>query len=388
MMSSTADSPVSARSVCILSSVHLCFDVRMFQAEARTLARAGIPVAVIALADATESETDGIRVIPVPRPANRLQRVLRTVTLLRLARRERARVYAFHDPELLPAALLLKLSTGSRLVYDVHEDVPAAIRGRTWLPRYLRWPAALFYRLIERLSLPFVDALTLADHAYRRYYPGRRTLTVLNYPLMTYAGLYRERPPAPDHRPTLVYSGSITALRGLFGMLQLVQRLKPAHPDLLLLLVGPIGSPAEETRARELIAHYGIAANVQLTGLVSHPQVHRRILEADVGLALLHPDPNYVDSLPTKMFEYMMMGRPVVVSDFPLWRGIVEQAQCGFAVDPLDLEAAAGAVHRLLADSELRGRLGRQGREAVLRTYNWDAEGQRLVELYRSLLED
>jgi glycosyltransferase involved in cell wall biosynthesis len=88
------------------------------------------------------------------------------------------------------------------------------------------------------------------------------------------------------------------------------------------------------------------------------------------------------------MFEYMMMGRPVVVSSFPLWQGIVAQADCGYAVDPLDPEAAAGAVHRLLADPAERERLGSRGRQAVLRTYNWEAEGRRLVELYRSLLPD
>jgi glycosyltransferase involved in cell wall biosynthesis len=370
--------------ICILSTVHLCFDVRMFQAEARTLARAGFDLTLIALEDPTPGPTEGIRILPLPRPRHRLQRMLRTLRVLRLARAQPVALYAFHDPELLPAALLLKLLTGRKLVYDVHEDVPASIRNRAWVPRPLRPLTAGLYRCLEALALPFIDGLTLADHAYQKYYQGRRTLAVLNYPLMTYAELGEER--RPGGRPTLVYAGSITALRGLYEMIELARRLRPAFPELLLRLVGPVGSPAEQARAGELIARHGLENHVQFTGLVSHLEVHRHILDADVGLALLHPDPNYVDSLPTKMFEYMMMGRPVVVSNFPMWAKIVAESGCGFAPDPLDLDEVEQVLRRLLGDAELRREMGRRGREAVLEKYNWEKEGERLVEFYRDLL--
>ena len=81
-----------------------------------------------------------------------------------------------------------------------------------------------------------------------------------------------------------------------------------------------------------------------------------------------------------------MMGRPVVVSDFPLWQRIVEESGCGLAVDPLDDDAVAAAVDRLLGDAELRMQMGSRGRDAVLTKYNWDAEGEKLVTFYRELL--
>ena len=379
---------MAAEHICLLSSVHLAFDVRLFQAEARTLARAGFAVSVIALEDTTQSETDGARVISLPRPKNRLQRFWRSLRVLRLALAQPADLYAFHDPELLPVAVLLKLLRRRPVVYDVHEDVPAAIRGRTWLPSFLRLPVARLYRLLERLALPFIDGLTLADYAYARYYEGCRTLTVLNYPFLTYARLYEEHRPAPRIRPVLIYTGNITALRGLFEMVRLAGRLKSSYPDLLLRLVGPVGEAHEARQARQLIAECEVEAQVEWVGLVSHHEVHCQILEADVGLALLHPDPNYVNSLPTKMFEYMLMGRPVVVSNFPMWQEIVEEAECGFAVDPLDLDAVEGVIRQLLDDAELRQKLGENGRKAVLARYSWEREGEKLVDFYRELLED
>ena len=372
--------------ICILSSVHFTFDVRLFQAEARTLANAGFRVSVVALEDQTTCDAGGIEVIRLPVPKNRLRRMLATARVLRLALRQKADVYAFHDPELIPVCLILKMLTGSILVYDVHEDVPESIRSKRWIPLPLRACMAWLYRVIELIALRFFDAVTLADHAYARYYRTTKSLVVLNYPLLTYADYYHAAAEATSKGPLLVYTGSITALRGLFEMLALVRDLKPDQPGIRLDLVGPIGSRQEERDARDLVRRYGIDENVSFTGLVSHAEVHRRILAADVGLALLHPDSNYMRSLPTKMFEYMMMGKAVVVSDFPLWKQILDDAQCGIAVDPLSPTAALDAVKRLLGDPAERNQMGTRGRQVVLAKYNWDCQGPALVELYKSLL--
>jgi len=376
---------VSAR-ICILSSVHLAHDVRLFQAEARTLARAGFDVTVIALQDPTPSPTDGICVHMLPHPRGKLRRMLAAPRFLWRALRQRADLYAIHDPELVPIAAALRVLTGRPVVYDVHEDVPASIRNRTYLPASLRPALAVAYRLVERLALPLISGLTLADESYARLYGGRRTMVALNYPLTTYADLYRPRTRDPESRPVLVYTGSVTRLRGLDEMLGLIGRLRRAHPALLLRIVGPLGAEEQWPRLEALIEAHGVRQNVEFTGLVSHADVHRHILDADVGLALLHPDPNYLRSLPTKMFEYMMMGRPVVVSDFPLWQRIVEESGCGMAVDPLDGDAVAAAVNRLLGDEELRAQMGARGRDAVLQKYSWDPEGEKLVTFYRELL--
>ncbi len=372
--------------ICILSSVHFTFDVRMFQAEARTLAKAGFRVSVVALQDQTPGDAGDIEVIPLPVPKNRVWRMVATTRVLRLALRRKADVYAFHDPELIPVCMILKMITGSILVYDVHEDVPESIRSKKWIPLPLRSFMAWFYRAIELIALRFFDAVTLADHAYARYYGATRSLVVLNYPLLAYADYHHPGVAEHGEGPALVYTGSLTALRGLFEMLALVRDLKPEHPNISLDLVGPVGSPQEERQARDLIQRYGIEENVRFTGPVSHAEVHRRILAADIGLALLHPDPNYLRSLPTKMFEYMMMGKAVVVSNFPLWQQILDDAECGIAVDPLSPTAALEAVRRLLGDPGTRKRMGSRGRHMVLSKYNWDCQGPALVDFYRSLL--
>ena len=86
-----------------------------------------------------------------------------------------------------------------------------------------------------------------------------------------------------------------------------------------------------------------------------------------------------------KLFEYMAAGLPVVASDFPLWRAIVEEAGCGLTVDPLRPDAIAEAVDRLLTDHSLAAEMGRRGRAAVEARYHWGTQADKLLALYARL---
>jgi len=377
--------------ICMLSSVHLVYDPRIYQKEARTLARAGFDVVVIAREDSAGEPADGVRILPLSAARSRLRRMLGTLQVGYMALRERADLYAFHDPELIPIGILLKLFTGRRVVYDIHEIVHQQILTKEWLPRPLARAAATLYRLVERTALPLLDGLVLVVPGQVKYYSSYNTRTVRNFPLLTYAAMEAEAAagvpstPAAADRPTLVYTGSVRRIRGLYEMLELVDRLRRRLPDVLLRLVGPIVPAAELAQVEQLIASRQMGANVELFGRVSHREVHHQIVRADVGLALIHPDPTYRDALFVKAFEYMMMGRPFVVSNTPQWEEITAATGSGLAVDPLDADAVEAAALQLLADPGLRRDMGQRGREAVASKYNWGVEGEKLISFFREL---
>ena len=108
--------------------------------------------------------------------------------------------------------------------------------------------------------------------------------------------------------------------------------------------------------------------------------------DARVGLVVFQPVENYIDAQPTKLFEYLASGVPVVASDFPVWREIVAAVDAGLLVDPTDPAAVSAAIDALLDDPERAAAMGRRGRAAVLERYRWEPQGARLVDLYSRLL--
>jgi glycosyltransferase involved in cell wall biosynthesis len=103
------------------------------------------------------------------------------------------------------------------------------------------------------------------------------------------------------------------------------------------------------------------------------------------GLTVLHPEQNFLTSQPVKMFEYMAAGIPVIASDFPLWRSMMESIGCGLLVDPRDPGAIANAISYLLTHDEEAEAMGKRGRAAVEAHFNWTIEESKLLGFYNSI---
>lgn len=377
--------------ICILSTVHPAFDDRIFHKEAKTLVQAGYDVTLIAQHDG-DTVVEGIRIKGLPKPKNRFTRIFGlTWRAFRLALRQRADVYHFHDPELLPWGVLLKLFTRAKIIYDVHENVPKQILNKEWLPRWSRRLTALVYMLAERGTLPFVDKIVIAEDSYIKNYPGRENvISIRNYPsfprfAITIAKTQLERESSKIYN--VVYVGGVTKLRGALELVEALKILKESgYQTIALTLIGPVTPLNLDRELQHLIRQYGLTENVHILGPVPHEEVFGILAQSHVGVAILHPDPNYVESLPIKLFEYMAAGLPVVASNFPLWREIVEGNACGLCVNPLDPKAIAEAIEYLLTHPEEARRMGQNGRQAVEEKYNWEKEAQKLLALYEELI--
>jgi glycosyltransferase involved in cell wall biosynthesis len=128
--------------------------------------------------------------------------------------------------------------------------------------------------------------------------------------------------------------------------------------------------------------------HVNWRGMLDRDDICALLGRARAGLVVLHPEQNFVVSQPIKLFEYMAAGIPVIASDFPLWRSIIEKAGCGILVDPFRPEQTAEAIERLLIDSALAEEMGRRGRKAVEECFNWNAEENTLLSFYSSIIAD
>jgi hypothetical protein len=108
---------ITNKKICILTSVHQAFDVRIFHKQAKTLAQTGYDVTLIAQHNKNEI-VDGVKIVALSASPNRLYRMIVTsLCILRLALKQKGNIYHFHDPELIPVGILLKL-LGKKVIYE------------------------------------------------------------------------------------------------------------------------------------------------------------------------------------------------------------------------------------------------------------------------------
>ncbi|HEX7892066.1 MAG TPA: glycosyltransferase family 4 protein [Ramlibacter sp.] len=360
--------------ICHFSTAHRAGDIRIVRKEARAAALAGHDVSVVIQGDMPADCAMVRHVRVVPPAGGRVGRfTLLGWRVYRAALGERADIYHFHDPDLLPYALLMR-AAGRRVIYDAHEDVPRDILSKEWIPAGMRRAIAGVFEVFEDFAARRMTAVVTATPFIGERF-GRlngRTATVNNYPMMDELA-----PPAegsPGERSGFCYVGGISGIRSAREMVQAC-----ALSGQSLVLAGPMETPA---LAQQLQAVEGWS-RVDYRGTLGRSQVAELLARSIAGLVLFHPEPNHINSQPNKLFEYMSAGLPVIASDFPMWKAIVEKFDCGICVDPLDPGAIAGAMTALAADPQRARRMGANGRRAVLEKFNWEREQHVLLDVYQ-----
>ena len=120
-------------------------------------------------------------------------------------------------------------------------------------------------------------------------------------------------------------------------------------------------------------------------GYLDRSGINKLYNKSRVGLVVLKDTPNHRYSLPIKMFEYMAAGIPVIASDFPIWKNIIDEVQCGICVDPENIIAIQSAIRQLLTDENQARKMGENGRKAVCSIYSWNIEAEKLLDVYKKI---
>jgi glycosyltransferase involved in cell wall biosynthesis len=364
--------------------VHPATDIRIFHKECKSLAAAGYKVTLLA-ANTQSRYIDNVNIVSVNLPGTRLLRMIfATFKMYVAAMQQKARIYHFHDPELMLCGAMLRLS-GKKVIYDIHENVRLTILDKQYLKPWLRKTLYWLYYAYEKMLLPFFNRLVLAlsEETYKKYYPAKKSTVILNFPLPLKKKIIEKTFDTNTFR--LVYAGVVHEYRGIFEMLNIAKHLKQNKVNFIFDIIGFVRPQSLNNDINIFIEKENLTDNVKLHGFVDAAEIPQYLAKADVGISLLTPFLRYKEALPTKIFEYMQHGLPVVTNNFDLLIDYVERTQTGICIDIDNLKSDINKITDLLENKDLLQQMSKNGIKLTAEKWNWSTQEKRLVQLYNSL---
>jgi glycosyltransferase involved in cell wall biosynthesis len=373
-----------AISVCHLSPVKGRLDARTYNMEILPAVKHGVRAALVG-PHGTERHEDGLDVLPLAGGRTRLSRFLTSPAIAFFARRQPARIYHLHNPEMIPAGLLLKLIFRKTVVYDTQEDFAAMMLTKTYLPARLRGLARKAVQMAELIAANLFDGFMTADSGTLRAlaHSGKsRKLVFYNLPNLEF---FTNLKPAPK-RFDVVYRGGLSERAGTFVLLEALQMLRRRGILAHTLLFGYTDDHRMRSAILERIGRMNLTSQIALHGRVPHSEMADTLSQARISVSPLMAIPKFMHNIPVKVFESWACGLPVISSDLPPIRPFFRDKEYGLLVPPGDAKALANAMEELLKNPARALCMGQAGRRAVFERCNNKGEIQKLISFYSKVL--
>ena len=279
-----------------------------------------------------------------------------------------------HDLEMLWAAVIAKRTLRVPLLYHAHENWPAMVSERSMLEGFA-------FSLLERRLVRHVDHVyTAGEELASRYRAWGKPVTI-QYGSKAIAQMPRmTRETIQSKRRTRGFAPGdfIVGIAGSLGRDEalpvILAALRALSPSIKLHVVG--GLPERVASARETVSRFGLQDRVSFTGPLQTPAYLEETALLDAGLAIFYPtSANQRFVVPLKLFDYMGLGVPAVVSDFPEMRRIaVETCRFGVAIPPKDPHAIGQAISNLASDPTRRESMRNAAMACFEHTFAWERQ--------------
>ena len=365
-------------SICILSSVRTRDCARMFHKESVGLANYGFNVTLIVADNKGDETIKGVKIIDIGREASRFKRWTKTLHgIYKKAKELNADIYQFNDPELLLVALLLK-KAGKKVVWDMHENIPADLMQKKYIPYLLKLIITQIYILLERYTVRMVDGVISTRNSVVSYLLkyNKNVLLMNNFPVTDYSidiGQRNER--------IICFAGAIVRNYQHKEIIQAIERID----NVKYLLAGQVNIKYLE----ELKALKGWE-KVEYLGIIPFEEVKKMYSKSTIGVAIhkytANMDWQEGNYALTKIFELMLWELPVICTNYTLWEEeIFQHYKCGIPINPNNINEIESAIRYLLDNPAQAIEMGKLGRRVVLDSFTWNKEEKKYIEFYHKL---
>ena len=365
------------RIVCHITSAHSALDSRIFYREARSLIKAGYSVSVIGL-HSKQEVIDGVEIIPLKISTNRAFRMLfKPLHIFYCTLKTGASVVHFHDPELIPVGILLRICR-RKVIYDAHEDYPQLIRVKEWIATPLKVGISRATAMFERVASQFFNLTIAPSEPLSKRLP--KGITLYNFPtlevleqLNNHSRIYEERD------IDLIHVGILRKSRIDF-FLKVLKIINVWNTKLKTVFVG-----LSNEQIKYIKNNLDDSNNISLISKVPFSEVLKFLGRSKIGLNYHPLEPHLKYAVPVKIFEYLGAGCVVVAAKFPFLKQLMGEESPVIFVNHNPEEFADKILELVESNNEMK-RISEISKNYSL-SFSWDKhEEYKLIGAYEKLL--
>lgn len=366
------------KKICVITTTHPVDDNRIYLKEINSLLN---KYSVIYISTGSlEEAPDNLEIISVGSfSPGFMKRLALNSRAFKEALKLRVELYHFHDFDFIIFAVLLRIIKRRPIIYDVHEDHPAVVKTRGYAKGPLTQFLSYLVFLIEAFCVIFFSGVItvnkeIADRLGKR---NKKVVIIPNYPRKELFKNYGSKFTPEKEEIKIVHLGNLNKIRGA----EIIGEAISLTKNFKLTIVGEI---TPESYKDNIIKKFG-QNNIEVTGKMAYEKAIEKASMADIGLIGYLPLPNHQESSPNKIFEYMGLGLPVVVSNLNSFKRIIDESRAGLCYksdDPIDLAAKIKEISK----RDLYESFSVNSKKAFLNLYNWETEEPKLLGLYEKII--
>ena len=363
-----------------MSSSHNATFIRLFHKMAISTSNCGFDTYIVALHPKSET-INNVKIISIKSSTGFFSKLVNSYRVFIKTTKLKPDLCHIHTPLLYPFIPLLKLKK-INIIVDMYENQVFSFELYNIYPSFLRKVFSFVYRNFEKLLLKNVNIIFAEDSYCEEYSWVDRYCIVLNMPILNKLNKIQVQ---KKQTPTCGYIGGLSKERGILNLIKSIEILKNRNVIVNLELIGT-GTNNFLKECEDLIEKNSLQEQITFYGFLEPNEAYQIVSKWWVGLATLLPMKNYYNSYPTKIFEYMALQMPIIVSNFPLYEKVILNHGCGLAVNPLNLIDIAGSIETICNNDKLRYEFSKNGLNAVNTQYSWDIEQKKLLKFYNEIL--
>jgi glycosyltransferase involved in cell wall biosynthesis len=408
---------VNTMKICMLLENFFPPDIRV-EKEARALKKAGHQIYILSLnknGSKIVENWKGIIILRISPPTDILRRIPRFARftfsnenvfwkkeLEKIVNKHGIEILHVHDLPLVKTTLKISKKYQIPIIADLHENYPETLK--SWrqkdtkiAEKFLNIFSPIFlWKRTEKSVLHKVDEIiTVVDEAKDHYIKdckvssNKVTVVMNTEDIDVFDNILKDESLLNDYNDKFVisYIGGFAPHRGIETAIKSIPKVLKEIPNAKLLLVGK-GSPDYDKELKKLCKELNVHDSVIFTGWVNFNLVPSFIAISDVCLVPHNCSGHTNTTIPHKLFQYMIVKKPIIVTDCKPLKRIIEECHSGLVIPSGDKEKLAECLCTLFQDKKLLKKLGLNGRKCVEQKYNWQKESELLINLYNKLEEN